>query len=274
MNILLTGGTGSFGQEFTKQASEAGHKVTIFSRDELKQSDMQVKFPEAGYRLGDVRDAARVQEVISEGYNVVIHAAALKRVEVGERMPEEVIKTNVLGSLNVVRSCKQTKTPLFALSTDKAVKPFNLYGATKLAMEKAVLAAKGDVIRYGNVAGSRGSVIPTFLKLKCGSDTAEVRDVEATRFLIRLEDAAKFVLNLVQDNWPTGRIHIPRMKSTTVKEVADLILGEDNYNVTTLLPGEKMHEDMTETYSSNDVERFSTEELKTLIEEVRCKLGL
>lgn len=273
MKILVTGGTGSFGKEFSRQALEKGHAVTVFSRCEFKQSELKLNLPAIGLRLGDVRDAARVQEVISEGYDVVIHAAALKRVEVGERIPEEVIKTNVLGSLNIIKACKQAGTSLFALSTDKAVKPVNLYGATKLSMERAVIAAGGDVIRYGNVAGSRGSVIPSFLSIK-RSDAqkqAEVRDIEATRFLIRLEDAAKFVLDAVSDRDPRGRVLIPPMKSTTVKEIADIIFGDGNYRVTSLLPGEKIHEDISEELDSNKAERFTKEELQDIIKEIDAR---
>lgn len=273
MKIIVTGITGSFGKEFAKQAIAQGHDVIGFSRDELKQSELTKQFPTLKLRLGDVRDFDRIHEVISEFKpDQVIHAAALKRIEVGEKIPSEVIKTNILGSMNIAKSARLNNCKLLALSTDKAAKPINLYGGTKLVMEKIITEAGGKIVRYGNVAGSRGSVIPTFLKLKESGKIPEVRDLTATRFLIRLEDAVKFVLNIVNSVIPSKDINIPTMKSAEVRQIADIIFGEGNYNVTNLIPGEKLHEDIDLDFDSNKAERFTNDELLQLIKEVKEKL--
>ena len=269
-SILITGGTGSFGKAFVKtilKRYSAVKRLVIFSRDELKQFEMAQQFPEAQYPamryfIGDVRDADRLRRAM-EGIDVVIHAAALKQVPAAEYNPFECIKTNVLGAQNVIEACLDSKVNnVVALSTDKAAAPINLYGATKLCSDKLFTAAnniKGSrdlrfsVVRYGNVMGSRGSVIPFFLE-RCKTGVLPITDPAMTRFNISLQDGVEMVLWALE-NSQGGEIFVPKIPSYRITDVAMAIGPACQYLVVGIRPGEKVHEEMiTDSDSSNTID--------------------
>jgi len=256
-NILITGGTGSFGKKYTEiiLSKYKPNKIIIYSRDELKQYEMAQEFNDScmRYFIGDVRDGARLKEAMHE-VDFVIHAAALKHVPVAEYNPMECIKTNIDGAQNVIEvalACNVDK--VIALSTDKAANPINLYGATKLASDKLFVAANnmvGDrrtrfsVVRYGNVTGSRGSVIPFFQKLiDNGATELPITDIKMTRFLITLEDGVNFVLKNFE-RMHGGEIFIPKIPSMFMTELAKAIAPNLPHKIIGIRPGEKLHEIM------------------------------
>ena len=256
-NILITGGTGSFGKKYTEMilAKYKPNKIIIFSRDELKQYEMAQSFSDKcmRYFIGDVRDKDRLIEAM-DGVDIVIHAAALKHVPVAEYNPMECIKTNIDGAQNVIDAAiKNEVEKVIALSTDKASSPINLYGATKLASDKLFVAANNmvgtrktrfAVVRYGNVVGSRGSVVPFFKKLmEEGATELPITDADMTRFLITLEDGVQFVL----DNFERmhgGEIFIPKIPSMKMTELAIALAPNLPHKIIGIRPGEKMHEVM------------------------------
>ena len=256
-NILITGGTGSFGKKYTQMilAQYKPNKIIIYSRDELKQYEMGQTYndPCMRYFIGDVRDGERLNEAMC-GVDFVIHAAALKHVPVAEYNPMECIKTNINGAENVIKAAiKNDVEKVIALSTDKASGPINLYGATKLASDKLFVAANNivgarktrfAVVRYGNVVGSRGSVVPFFQKLIAdGATELPITDEEMTRFLITLKDGVQFVL----DNFKRmhgGEIFIPKIPSMKIVELAKALAPDLPHKVIGIRPGEKMHEVM------------------------------
>lgn len=270
LSILITGGTGSFGKAFVETVLEKYpdvKRLVIFSRDELKQFEMAQKFPVSKYPalryfIGDVRDADRLRRAM-EGINVVIHAAALKQVPAAEYNPFECIKTNVLGAQNVIEACLDMGVRrVVALSTDKAAAPINLYGATKLCSDKLFTAAnniKGSrdlrfsVVRYGNVMGSRGSVIPFFLaKRKTG--VLPITDPAMTRFNISLQDGVDMVLWALE-RAQGGEIFVPKIPSYRITDVANAIGPECEHAIVGIRPGEKIHEEMiTASDSFNTVD--------------------
>ena len=256
-NILITGGTGSFGKKYTEiiLSKYKPNKIIIFSRDELKQYEMAQSFNDdcMRYFIGDVRDAKRLEEAM-DGVDYVIHAAALKHVPVAEYNPMECIKTNIDGAQNVIQAAiKNNVEKVIALSTDKASSPINLYGATKLASDKLFVAANNTVgkrrtrfavVRYGNVVGSRGSVVPFFKKLiEDGATELPITDEAMTRFLITLEDGVKFVLKDFE-RMHGGEIFIPKIPSMKMTELAKALAPELPHKVIGIRPGEKMHEVM------------------------------
>ena len=269
-NILITGGTGSFGQAFTKKVLEhpAGiGRLVVFSRDELKQFEMSGKFDPKlhtgiRYFIGDVRDQDRLKRAM-EGIEIVIHAAALKQVPATEYNPFECIKTNVLGAQNVIEAALDSDVSnVIALSTDKAAAPINLYGATKLCSDKLFVSAnnikgrrdiKFSVVRYGNVMCSRGSVIPFFLdRRKTG--VLPITDPEMTRFNISLEEGVNMVLWAVK-NAQGGEIFVPKIPSYKITDLATAIDQECEQIVIGIRPGEKIHEEMiTKSDSFNTVD--------------------
>lgn len=269
LRVLITGGTGSFGQAFVSTLLEkySPARVVIYSRDELKQFEMMQKFPQSKhpgirYFIGDVRDKERLAQAM-EGIDTVIHAAALKQVPAAEYNPFECIKTNVLGAQNVIDAAMASGVKrVVALSTDKAAAPINLYGATKLCSDKLFVAAnnyKGhrdirlSVVRYGNVMGSRGSVIPFFLE-KRKSGVIPITDERMTRFNITLEEGVKLVLQALRDMWG-GEIFVPKIPSYRITEVAKAIAPECRVQVVGIRPGEKVHEEMiTETDGLNTLD--------------------
>ena len=269
--VLVTGGTGSFGKAFVRTVLDRYPEIkrlVVFSRDELKQWEMQQLFPETQYPqlrffLGDIRDQDRLNRAL-EGIDTVVHAAALKQVPAAEYNPMEFIKTNVLGAENLVQACLDTGVRrVVALSTDKAAAPVNLYGATKLCSDKLFIAAnniKGDrkivfsVVRYGNVMGSRGSVIPYFLdKVKKG--VLPITDLSMTRFSISLAEGVDMVLWSLQ-NGLGGELFVPKIPSYRITDVADAIGPSCSKLVVGIRPGEKIHEEMITAADS-----FSTYDL-------------
>jgi UDP-N-acetylglucosamine 4,6-dehydratase len=256
-NILITGGTGSFGKKYTKiiLSKYKPNKIIIYSRDELKQYEMAQSFNDKcmRYFIGDVRDEKRLAEAMSD-VDIVIHAAALKHVPVAEYNPMECIKTNIDGAQNVIDAALANEVEkVIALSTDKASSPINLYGATKLASDKLFVAANNmvgkkktrfAVVRYGNVVGSRGSVVPFFKKLiDEGATELPITDEKMTRFLITLADGVNFVL----DNFKRmhgGEIFIPKIPSMKITELAFALAPTLPHKVIGIRPGEKMHEVM------------------------------
>ena len=267
--ILITGGTGSFGKKFIKTILDKykPKKVIVYSRDELKQYEMQQKFPDTSgspmrYFIGDVRDYHRLKMAMT-GVDVVIHAAALKQVPAAEYNPFEAVKTNIIGGQNVIDSAiSQGVEKVIALSTDKAAAPINLYGATKLASDKLFVAAnnysgenniKFSVVRYGNVMGSRGSVIP-FFQSKMGTGLLPITDERMTRFNITLQNGVDFVLQCLDKMWG-GELFVPKIASYNILDVAKAIAPECKYEMVGIRPGEKLHEEMiTETDALNSVE--------------------
>jgi len=256
--ILITGGTGSFGKEFTRIVSEnyKPKKLIIFSRDEMKQYEMaqlygSKKYPYMRYFIGDVRDLARL-EMAMRDVDYVIHAAALKHVPIAEYNPFECIHTNVLGAENIVRAAiKSNVKKVIALSTDKAVNPANLYGASKLASDKIFVAANslsGDqgtrfsIVRYGNVVGSRGSVVPLFKKIfETGKDKLPITDVRMTRFWITLGKSVNFVLSSLSI-MEAGEIFVPKLPSMKLVDLANVIAPGVKQEIVGIRPGEKLHE--------------------------------
>lgn len=256
-NVLITGGTGSFGKAFVRILLERyrPRKVIVYSRDELKQFEMQQVFdqPCMRYFIGDVRDEKRL-ETAMRGVDYVVHAAALKQVPAAEYNPMECIKTNVMGAQNVIDAALAAGVgKVIALSTDKAANPVNLYGATKLCSDKLFTAANslaGDrptrfsVVRYGNVIGSRGSVVPFFKKLVAdGAKEIPITDERMTRFWLKLEDAVEFVLKNFR-RMQGGEIFIPKIPSMRIMDLAKAVAPGLPTKVIGIRPGEKLHEVM------------------------------
>ncbi|MBP6899848.1 MAG: UDP-N-acetylglucosamine 4,6-dehydratase (inverting) [Burkholderiaceae bacterium] len=269
-SILVTGGTGSFGKAFVHTVLQRWPQVkrlVIYSRDELKQFEMQQmlpasKYPQLRFFIGDIRDQARLTRAL-EGIDIVVHAAALKQVPAAEYNPFECIKTNVLGAQNLIEACLDTNVKrVVALSTDKAAAPVNLYGATKLCSDKLFVAGnniKGSrdlrfsVVRYGNVMGSRGSVIPFFVD-KRSSGELPITDPRMTRFNISLQEGVEMVLWALEKAWG-GEIFVPKIPSYRITDVAEAVAPEAKQRVVGIRPGEKLHEEMiTPSDSFNTVD--------------------
>jgi UDP-N-acetylglucosamine 4,6-dehydratase (inverting) len=301
-SILITGGTGSFGKKFIATILRDYpniKRVVVFSRDELKQFEMSQEFsetdyPQVRYFLGDVRDKSRLLYAL-EGIDTVIHAAALKQVPAAEYNPFEAIKTNVLGAQNVIEACieKGVKN-VVALSTDKAAAPINLYGATKLCSDKLFVAAnlyrgshdiKFSVVRYGNVMGSRGSVIP-FFQMHKEKGFLPITHEDMTRFSITLEEGIKLVLYAIENMWG-GEIYVPKIPSYRILDVAEAIAPGIEKKIVGIRPGEKLHEEMiTETDALSTLEckdyfvilpsfkpRWNVEEFRKQFHGEFCKQG-
>ena len=275
-SILITGGTGSFGKMFTKLIIERNpdiKKLVILYRDEQKHFQMAQEFPEDKYPamryfIGDVRDKARLKRAF-EGIDIVIHAAAMKHVHLAEYNPMECVKTNINGAENVIDAALEAGvSEVVALSTDKAAAPINLYGATKLTSDKLFIAAnnmKGkrdirfSVVRYGNVMGSNGSVMPFFLnKKKNGDKFLPITDTQMTRFNISLEDGCEMVFYAIQKAWG-GEVFIPKIPSYKITDVATAIAPELEQKVVGIRPGEKLHEEMitsSDSYNTVDLGQY------------------
>ncbi|MFT4940876.1 MAG: UDP-N-acetylglucosamine 4,6-dehydratase [Paraglaciecola sp.] len=256
-SILITGGTGSFGKRFISHILKtyAPRKLIIYSRDELKQFEMQQTYKAScmRYFIGDVRDKERLKGAMRD-VDYVIHAAALKQVPAAEYNPNECIKTNIYGAQNVIDAAIETNVSrVIALSTDKAANPVNLYGATKLASDKLFVAAnnmsgaKGprfSVVRYGNVVGSRGSVVPFYRNLIAqGKTTLPVTHAEMTRFWITLDEGVEFVVQNFQ-RMQGGEIFVPKIPSIRILDLVESISGKRDYDLVGIRPGEKLHEVM------------------------------
>jgi UDP-N-acetylglucosamine 4,6-dehydratase/5-epimerase len=257
-SILVTGATGSFGKEFIRTVLKDYNpkRLVVYSRDELKQHEMQQIYPQTGplrYFIGDVRDESRL-EMAMRGIDTVIHAAALKQVPAAEYNPFECVRTNIHGAENVVNASIRTGVErVIALSTDKAANPINLYGATKLASDKIFIAGNSlsqtngtrfSVVRYGNVLGSRGSVLPLFSKLiEAGATTLPITDKRMTRFWITLSQGVDFVIQSL-DRMHGGEIFIPKLPSMKIIDLAKAMLPNCELKLIGIRPGEKLHEIM------------------------------
>ena len=252
--VLVTGGSGSFGKKFIRLLLDEIHpaKIIVFSRDELKQHEMRVNGyddPCLRYFIGDVRDRDRLIRAMN-GVDIVVHAAALKQVPACEYNPMEAIKTNILGSSNVIDAALDTGVErVIALSTDKAVNPVNLYGATKLAAEKLFVqsnsyaagsATRFSCVRYGNVVGSRGSVVPIFL-VQRNNGKLTITDERMTRFWLTLEQGARFVIRCIEQ-MHGGEVFVPKIPSTRIVDLARAIAPHAEIEVIGIRPGEKLHE--------------------------------
>lgn len=273
-SVLITGGTGSLGKELTRYLL-SNHcdirRLIIFSRDEQKQFQMaqefsEIEFPQIRFLIGDVRDYNRLERAMSN-VDYVIHAAAMKHVHIAEYNPDECVKTNVNGAQNVIHaSLKSNVSRVVALSTDKACAPINLYGATKLASDKLFIAAnnfKGpnpirfSVVRYGNVMGSNGSVIPFFLKKK-KEGVLPITHPEMTRFNISLSDGVKMVIHAMENAWG-GELFVPKIPSYKITEVAEAVGPKCKKPIVGIRPGEKIHEEMitsSDSYNTYDLGKY------------------
>ena len=254
-NILITGGTGSFGMTFVPSTlrNYNPNRVTIYSRDEMKQWEMAQQFENdtrVSFVIGDVRDKEQLTRAM-DGVDYVVHAAATKIVPTAEYNPSECIKTNIFGAMNVIDAAQTTKVKrVVALSTDKASNPINLYGATKLASDKLFVASNSDnteatsfsVVRYGNVMGSRGSVIPFFLH-RASAGTLPITHADMTRFMISLEDGVELVWHTFEDMLG-GEIYVKKIPSMKVTDIARAVAPNASQEIIGIRPGEKMHEQM------------------------------
>jgi len=254
-SVLVTGATGSFGKRFIREVLKrhSPKRLVIFSRDELKQFEMrqEIDAPNLRYFLGDIRDKERLHRAL-DGVQIVIHAAAMKQVPASEYNPMEAVKTNIIGAENVINVCiDQNVERVIALSTDKAVNPQNLYGATKLCSDKLFVAANSlsgrhktrfSVVRYGNVVGSRGSVVPFFMKMR-ETGVLPITDIRMTRFWITLDQGVQFVINSM-DRMLGGEVFVPKIPSMKVVDVARVIAPECRHEIIGIRPGEKLHEIM------------------------------
>ena len=269
-SILITGGTGSFGKRFLSRILNQYpdvKKIVLFSRDELKQSELKLSYPQSEYPMlrffiGDVRDRDRLI-MACEGIDIIIHAAAMKQVDTAEHNPQECIKTNVNGAENVIYAALNCNVSnIVALSTDKACAPINLYGATKLVSDKLFTAAnnlkgakdiKFSVVRYGNVMGSRGSVIPFFVSKK-EEGTIPITHPEMTRFNISLDEGVDMVMYAL-NNHLGGEIFVPKIPSYNIMDVAKAVAPDAKIEIVGIRPGEKLHEEMiTDTDSLSTIE--------------------
>lgn len=269
-SILVTGGTGSFGKRLVRTILERykPRRLIVFSRDELKQFEMQRDFPDTRfdcmrYFLGDVRDKDRLYRAF-DGVDVVIHAAALKQVLAAEYNPIEAIRTNVLGAANVIDAAIDKGVQrVVALSTDKAANPINLYGATKLCSDKLFTAARAYsnartrfcVVRYGNVIGSRGSVVPVFVRQRDGGEVT-ITDERMTRFVITLDQGVQFVIDSL-DRMQGGEIFVPKIPSVKINDIAEAIAPGCSRKYVGIRPGEKLHEVMVAEDDSRNTLEFA-----------------
>lgn len=273
-NVLITGGTGSLGKELTKTILERWPKVNklvIYSRDEQKQFIMEQEFPMSKYPMmryfvGDVRDLTRLKRAFN-GIDCVIHAAAMKHVHIAEYNPDECVKTNIGGAENVIQASLSCGIKdVVALSTDKACAPINLYGATKLTSDKLFIAANNirgeqdirfSVVRYGNVMGSNGSVIPFFMKKKA-SGVLPITDDSMTRFNISLQGGVEMVLHALENHWG-GELYVPKIPSYRITDIAKAIGPNCEHPVIGIRPGEKIHEEMitsSDSYTTYDLGKY------------------
>lgn len=278
--IAILGGTGTLGQAFAKMTMEKQNprSIVIFSRDEHKQAAMRSKYPDLDYFVGDIRDVGRLNRALY-ACDVVIHGAALKRVETGEYDPQEVVKTNVMGSMNVIDAAIHNEVPVVVgISSDKAVDPTTLYGATKMTMERLFLAAnsynvggapKFTIAAYGNILGSNGSVIPIFLKQKKEGKPITITHPDMTRFCMRIEEAVELIWSAIEK--PVG-VHAPVLPSMRIMDMARVIAPEAEIKIIGMKQNEKLHEVMPSVdgviYSSDKPARwYSESDLKLFLDE-------
>ena len=282
-SVLITGGTGSLGKSLISYLLKetSVRRIAVFSRDELKQHNLRLEFqdnPRLRWFIGDIRDLDRLKRAFN-GVDFVIHAAALKQVDTGEYNPMEFIKTNVLGSQNVIDAAIETGVKrVVALSTDKASSPINLYGATKLTADKLFVAANNysysygttfSVVRYGNVMGSRGSVIPFFREVAAQGKPLPITDLRMTRFWISIESAIKFVIDSLE-MMTGGELYVPRIPSMKIVDLANAVAPGTKLEEIGMRPGEKLHEEMI---SADDSRRTIVLENRYVVTPVVAEWG-
>lgn len=267
MTLLITGGTGFLGQAVTKYVlANTDLDVIVFSRDEYKQWIMQseINNPRVTYMLGDLRDRNRVFEAVSWA-DYCIHGGALKHVWAGEQHPWEVIQTNIHGTKNVVDACNEYDCKMVLVSSDKAVEPMNLYGCTKMAAEALTLNGNQRVVRYGNVFGSRGSVLHKFNEWVAKGHSFKITDMRMTRFVITIDEAVKLVLQTLDK--PPKSLNIPTLPAMRIVDLAKAFDPDAVIDEIGIFPGEKLHESLSLTQSSEDARKLTVDEIKELIRE-------
>lgn len=279
MNYLITGGTGSFGNAYARHLlSKGASRVVIFSRDEVKQAEMREAIPDDRMRffIGDVRDRDRLRKAF-HGVDVVIHAAALKRIEVGQYNPDEMVKTNIMGAMNVIEAAREADVnKVIALSTDKAFQPISPYGQSKALAESLFMNANNSrgnsgphfaVTRYGNVAFSRGSVIPKWKKIIEDGLTLHITDPSCTRFWMVMEEACALVDKAIEEM--PKEVLIPDLKAFTLRDLAQAMDAGNSWFTAGLPPWEKMHESLSDTLCSGTAPKIPVAELREII----CRNG-
>jgi UDP-N-acetylglucosamine 4,6-dehydratase/5-epimerase len=265
--VLITGGSGFLGQAMTKYLlAETDWHIKIYSRDEFKQWVMasEINDPRVKYIIGDVRDRARVFES-AKGCDYIVHASALKHVWCGEQHPWEVIQTNIHGTKNVVDAANEVGAKMVLVSTDKAMAPANLYGCTKMAAECITLNGNQRVVRYGNVFGSRGSILHKFKEWTAKGHTFKITDFRMTRFVITIQEAIDLVMETL--NMPAGTINIPILPAMRIVDLAKAFDENAVIEEIGAFPGEKLHESLSATQSSEDAVKMTIPEIRKLIEE-------
>lgn len=267
MKLLITGGTGFLGQALTRYLlGNSDLDIAIYSRDEYKQWVMESEIPRQDgrveYILGDVRDADRINWAC-RGVDYVVHAAALKHVWAGEAHPYEVIRTNISGTQNVVNAANNAGARMVLVSSDKAYMPQNLYGCTKMAAEAITLCGNQRVVRYGNVFGSRGSILHKFKEWTSKGHTFKITDVRMTRFVITVQQAIDLVMETL--DMPAGSINIPRLPAMRIIDIAKAFDQEATIEEIGIFPGEKLHESLCEGRCSEDAVKLTVEEIRKLI---------
>jgi UDP-N-acetylglucosamine 4,6-dehydratase len=269
MRLLITGGTGFLGKAITKRVLEITKMdVIIYSRDEYKQWVMSsdINNPRVKFILGDVRDKARLEEALIDA-DYCIHAAALKHVWAGEQHPYEVIQTNVIGTRNVMDVCRDYQVQAVFVSSDKAVQPTNLYGNTKMAGEALAMAAGQRVVRYGNVFGSRGSVLHKFKEWTAKGHNYKITDLRMTRFIITIDQAVDLVLETLM--MPAKTLNVPDLPALRLTDLAKAFDENAVIDEIGIQPGEKLHEFLTPTQSSEDARKLTIPEIRKLINDAR-----
>jgi UDP-N-acetylglucosamine 4,6-dehydratase/5-epimerase len=267
MNYLITGGTGTLGNALTDRLLANGHRVRIYSRDEFKQWEMstRLKGKTVSFFLGDVRDRLRLIEA-ADGCDFIVHAAALKHVWAGEQHPAEVIQTNVNGTKNALDAASQWGAKMLLVSSDKAYQPKNLYGSTKMAAEGLTMAAGQNVVRYGNVFGSRGSVLHKFAEWVAEGHSFKITDKNATRFILTISQAVDLVIKSLLK--PLGSMYIPRdLPALSIGDLAHAFDPDAVIEEIGLQQGEKLHESLDDGLSSDKARRLTIDEIKELIRE-------
>jgi UDP-N-acetylglucosamine 4,6-dehydratase len=266
MKLLITGGTGFLGQAIVKYClTNTDWELIVFSRDEYKQWIMQAEIndPRVKYIIGDVRDRNRVFEAC-ENVDYIIHGAALKHVWAGELHPWEVIQTNIHGTKNIVDAANHNKAKMVLVSSDKAVEPMNLYGCTKMAAEALTINGNQRVVRYGNVFGSRGSVLHKFKEWVAKGHSFKITDMRMTRFVITIDQAVDLVVETLM--MPPKGLNIPNLPAMRIVDLAKAFDPEAVIEEIGIFPGEKLHESLSPTQSSEDARRMSIAEIRSLID--------
>jgi UDP-N-acetylglucosamine 4,6-dehydratase len=262
MRYLITGGTGSFGSRYAKRLIERGDEAVIFSRNELKQFEMRKSLPEAEYIIGDVRDyPATVAAAV--GCDYIVHTAALKHVRTGEEQPVEVIKTNVDGTKNVVSAANVNRAKMVLLSTDKAVEPVNLYGASKMIAEKFTIDGGHRVVRYGNIWGSSGSILHIFKEQASKGHLFTITDPRMTRFIATFDQAMDLVDSALEAD--PSSYTIATLKAIRITDLAQAFDKDATFEVIGIQPGEKLCEKLRRDFSSDDAEKMTVEEIRGMI---------